>query len=97
MDIAAFIESMKDAGIEERPAEILGFAIRSLHEAGVGSYLMGVYLTEAGGTVVKNTLADDDLVAFADYLKQAADSKVRYALTKKSIHSEQTNDLGPVS
>lgn len=97
MDVAEIIKIMKKSGIDERPAEILGFAIKGLHEAGVGSYLMGVYLTHAGATVVNKTLSDSDLMDFADYLKQSADSKIRYGVTRKALSSEQTNDIGPVS
>ena len=91
MDIAKIIQSMKDSGVDDASAETLGFAIASMADKGVDPYVIAMSCVQAGSATVIKTLPDEDLLCFGKFLKKSGDIKVRGALTKQSIRSDQSN------
>jgi len=86
MDIPKIIQSMKQSGVDDHSAEILGFAISAMADKGIDPYLIAMSCAQAGSATVIKTLPDEDLLAFGKYLKKSGDVKVRGALTKMATN-----------
>jgi len=92
MDTNRILKHMTAAGIKPDICEILKPVLEDLEKNGRDPYMLGVDLVHMAGSIVRVALPPEEFYHFGKFLRGAADTDMRAALSLKSIHQDTAND-----